>query len=202
MYCIAKKMVTQLGMSEVLGPRSFGTGHGEVFLGRDFSSSQDYSDQTATMIDSEIHSIIDEAYTRAKSILTEYSEKLNFISEFLLKNEIMDGEQFEAAMSGEPTFEELEEMTEAKKRRSREENEEKRRQEAIAERKRREEEEERMRQAQNPMADFSVKVDEPEQEATEDVESNSENTETALPEEDTQESNEEATSNETDSDKQ
>ena len=146
---IAKKMVTQLGMSTVLGPRCFGTGQGEVFLGRDFSSSQDYSDQTATLIDSEIHAIIDEAYTRAKTILTEKMDKLNFVSEFLLKNEIMDGEQFAAAMDGNPTFEELEEMTEAKKRRSREENEEKRRAEAIAERKRREEEEERMRQAQN-----------------------------------------------------
>ena len=146
---IAKKMVTQLGMSTVLGPRCFGTGQGEVFLGRDFSSSQDYSDQTATLIDSEIHAIIDEAYTRAKTILTEKMDKLNFVSEFLLKNEIMDGEQFAAAMDGNPTFEELEEMTEAKKRRSREENEEKRRAEAIAERQRREEEEERMRQAQN-----------------------------------------------------
>ena len=176
---IAKKMVTQLGMSDVLGPRCFGTGHGEVFLGRDFSSSQDYSDQTATMIDSEIHAIIEEAYTRAKNILTEQMDKLNFISEFLLKNEIMDGEQFEAAMNGNPTFEELEEMTEAKKRRSREENEEKRRQEAISERKRREEEEERLRQAQDPMANFSVRVEESEQESLEDAEDIDEN----LPEE-------------------
>ena len=66
-------------------------------------------------------------------------DKLNFIAEFLLKNEIMDGEQFTAAMEGTPTFEELEEMTEAKKRRSREENEERRRKEA-AEKKHKEEE--------------------------------------------------------------
>jgi hypothetical protein len=58
-------------------------------------------------------------------------DKLHFISEFLLKNEIMDGEQFKAAMEGTPTFEELEEMTEAKKRRSREENDERRRQEDL-----------------------------------------------------------------------
>ncbi len=124
---IAKKMVTQLGMSDVLGLRAFGSGHGEVFLGKDFSSSQDYSDDTASKIDNEIHDIISEAYARAKQILTENIDKLHFIAEFLLRNEIMDGEQFEAAMSGSPTFEELEEMTEAKKRRSREENEEKRR---------------------------------------------------------------------------
>ncbi len=124
---IAKKMVTQLGMSDVLGLRAFGSGHGEVFLGRDFSSSQDYSDDTAAKIDNEIHDIISEAYDRAKQILTENIDKLHFIAEFLLRNEIMDGEQFEAAMSGTPTFEELEEMTEAKKRKSREENEERRR---------------------------------------------------------------------------
>jgi len=123
---IAKKMVTQLGMSDVLGLRAFGSGHSEVFLGRDFSSSQDYSDETAAKIDAEIHSIITEAYNNAKRILNENLVKLHFIAEFLLKNEIMDGEQFKAAMEGNPTFEELEEMTEAKKRRSREENDRKR----------------------------------------------------------------------------
>ena len=124
---IAKKMVTQLGMSDVLGLRAFGSGHGEVFLGRDFSSSQDYSDDTAAKIDNEIHAIITEAYDNAKRILTENMSKLHFIAEFLMRNEIMDGEQFAAAMEGTPTFEELEEMTEAKKRKSREENDERRR---------------------------------------------------------------------------
>ena len=162
---IAKKMVTQLGMSEVLGPRSFGSDHGEVFLGRDFSSSQDYSDNTAATIDAEIHTIIQEAYDRAKEILTEKMEKLHFVAEFLLKNEIMDGEQFAVAMDGDPTFEELEEMTEAKQRRSREENEERRRKEAIEERRRREEAEERIRQAQgettaNPFG-FDIRPNDP-----------------------------------------
>ena len=68
---IAKKMVTQLGMSDVLGLRAFGSGQGEVFLGRDFSSSQDYSDDTAAKIDSEIHAIISNAYAVSKQILTE-----------------------------------------------------------------------------------------------------------------------------------
>ena len=121
---IAKKMVTQLGMSEILGPRSFGSDHGEVFLGRDFSSSQDYSEEIAAKIDSEIHAIISESYEKAKALLRANIGKLHFISEFLLKNEIMDGEQFKKAMDEETTFEELEEMTEAKKRRSREENDE------------------------------------------------------------------------------
>ena len=138
---IAKKMVTQLGMSDALGLRAFGSGQGEVFLGRDFSSSQDYSDETATKIDNEIHDIISEAYETAKRILTQYMSKMHFIAEFLVKNEIMDGEQFVAAMNGNPTFEELEEMTEAKKRKSREENEQRRKQQAEAERRRKEAEE-------------------------------------------------------------
>ena len=125
---IAKKMVTQLGMSTVLGLRAFGNTHSEVFLGRDFSSSQDYSDETAAKIDNEIHAIISEAYANAKQILVDNMDKLHFIAEFLLKNEIMDGEQFSAAMDGDPTFEELEEMTEAKKRKSRQENDERRKQ--------------------------------------------------------------------------
>ncbi len=123
---IAKKMITQLGMSDVLGLRAFGNAHEEVFLGRDFSSSQDYSDETAAKIDAEIHAIITDAYNRAKQILTDNMDKLHFIAEFLIRNEIMDGEQFTAAMEGTPTFEELEEMTQAKKRKSREENEERR----------------------------------------------------------------------------
>ena len=135
---IAKKMVTQLGMSTVLGPRSFGTGHSEVFLGRDFSSSQDYSEEIAAKIDSEIHEIIEEAYNKAKDILRANESKLHFISEFLLKHEIMDGEQFEAAMEGNVTFEDLEEMTESKKRRSREENDEKIRLEKEKERREKE----------------------------------------------------------------
>ena len=145
---IAKKMVTQFGMSELLGPRNFGAEHGEVFLGRDFSHSKDYSEETAAKIDSEIQKIIGEAYENAKRILNENIEKLHFISEFLLKNEVMDGEQFEAAMNGTPTFEELEEMTEAKKRRSREENDERRRRQAIEAQKRKEEEEKAKQAAQ------------------------------------------------------
>ena len=136
---IAKNMVTRLGMSDVLGPRAFGNGQSEVFLGRDFSSSQDYSDATATAIDNEIHTLIMDAYNRAKQILTDNIDKLHFIAEFLVRNEIMDGEQFKAAMEGNPTFEELEEMTEAKRRKSRRENEEKRQREAEEARRREEE---------------------------------------------------------------
>jgi len=131
----------------VLGLRAFGSDHGEVFLGRDFASSQDYSDETAAKIDAEIHAIITKAYDRAKQILNDNIDKLHFIAEFLVKNEIMDGEQFKAAMEGTPTFEELEEMTQAKQRKSREENEERRRKQEE-ERRIREEEEKKAAEAE------------------------------------------------------
>ena len=149
---IAKQMVTKLGMSDLLGLRAFGNDHGEVFLGRDFSSSQDYSDDTASKIDSEIHKIISEAYDNAKRILTENMDKLHFVAEFLVRNEVMDGEQFAAAMDGNPTFEELEEMTEAKKRKSREENDRRRAELLAEERKRKEEEEKARKEAEEKTA--------------------------------------------------
>jgi cell division protease FtsH len=145
---IAKQMVTKLGMSDVLGLRAFGNDHSEVFLGRDFSSSQDYSDETASKIDAEIHTIISEAYATAKKLLTDNIAKLHFISEFLVKNEVMDAEQFAAAMDGDPTFEDLEEMTEAKKRKSREENDRRRAEMQAEERKRREAEEKARRESE------------------------------------------------------
>ena len=152
---IAKNMVTKLGMSDLLGLRAFGNDHGEVFLGRDFSSSQDYSDDTAAKIDAEIHDIIASAYENAKRILTENIEKLHFVAEFLMRNEIMDGEQFAAAMNGDPSFEELEEMTEAKKRKSREENDRRRAELIAEERKRKEEEEQARKRAEEKAANVN-----------------------------------------------
>ncbi len=119
----AKNMVTRLGMSDILGPRCFGNDQGEVFLGRDFSSSQDYSEEVAAKIDSEIHAIISEAYNKAKDILTGDIAKLHFIAEYLVKHEIMDGDQFKAVMeSAEPSMEEIEAIAEAKKQKSLEDN--------------------------------------------------------------------------------
>ncbi len=116
---IAKKMVTQLGMSDILGPRCFGTGQEEVFLGRDFSSQQDYSDATAAKIDAEIHEIIREAYNKAISLLQEHMDKLHFLADYLVKHEIMDGDQFRTVMEKDaPTVEEIEEIAAEKKRRS------------------------------------------------------------------------------------
>ena len=138
---IARKMVMQLGMSE-LGPILYGSGHSEseVFLGRDFGSSRNFSEDVAAKIDRQINKIITDSYDEAKRLLTENISKLHFIAEFLVKNEVMDGAQFERAMTEDGvTFEELEAMTAEKRRRSNEENEARKRQ--IEENERRREEE-------------------------------------------------------------
>ena len=122
---IARQMVTQLGMSDVLGPVTYGTGESEVFLGRDFSADKNYSEEVAGKIDEEIKALIDDGYQTAMRILTENREKLNFIAEYLLMHETMDGDQFEAAMDRGATAAELEEMAKEKEERSRKENEEK-----------------------------------------------------------------------------
>ena len=158
---IARRMVTQLGMSKALGPIRYGSGHGgDVFLGRDFSSTQDYSDATAALIDAEVKSIVDEAYELAKTILTEHADKLKFVAEYLLSHEIMDGDQFKAAMeSDEPTVEALEAIAEEKAKRSREANEEReRRNREEAERLRAEEE--AAGQAQENVSDVGDPFDE------------------------------------------
>lgn len=141
---VARKMVTVYGMSEELGTIHFGSQHGqnEVFLGRDFGATPNYSDETAAKIDREIKKIVDEAYNLATELLTKYREKLDFITEFLLRNEIMDDEQFALAMEEGTTMEEVEALVTEKKKRSEEENKrraleiEKAKKEAEEERKR------------------------------------------------------------------
>ncbi len=116
---IARKMVTAYGMSDKLGPIVYGTGHEEVFLGRDFSSTPNYSEKIASIIDEEVRRIIDEAYARATEFVKNNSNKVDRIADFLIKNEVMTEEQFEAVMSGEPSDEELFAIAEAKKQKTR-----------------------------------------------------------------------------------
>ncbi len=122
---IARKMVTRYGMSDKLGTVLYCSEHSsdEVFLGRDFSSGQNYSDKTAAEIDDEIRSIISSAYKKCEAILTEHIDKLHFVADFLLKNESMDDEQFRAAMDMEnPTIESIEEIANERQKKSDEEN--------------------------------------------------------------------------------
>ena len=115
----ARKMVTKLGMSDVIGNVHFGSDNSsdEVFLGRDFSAERDYSDETAAIIDREVKRIIDEAYANAKRILSENRERLDFIADFLVKHETMDDVQFKAYMDENASEEEILKLTEEKQRR-------------------------------------------------------------------------------------
>ncbi len=97
----SKQMVMRFGMSEKLGPRVFGHDHGQPFLGREFSSEPDYSDEIAREIDLEIRRIVESAHTVARDILTEHRESLNRISEILLKRETIERDQFVALLSGD-----------------------------------------------------------------------------------------------------
>jgi cell division protease FtsH len=91
---IARKMVTEYGMSEKLGPLQFGQGSGgQVFLGRDFNNDQNYSDAIAYEIDLEVQRIIKESYERARVLLTENRDKLNLIATTLLEVETLNAEQ-------------------------------------------------------------------------------------------------------------
>ena len=120
---LARNMIMQYGMSEKLGPIVYGTGHTEVFLGKEFSNARNYSEKIAAMIDDETMEIISHAYTKAEKILVEDIEKLHFVAGFLVKNEIMDAEQFEAAISMEDvTEEDLLQIKDEKTKKSKEEN--------------------------------------------------------------------------------
>ncbi len=96
----AKQMVMRFGMSEKLGPRVFGHDHGQPFLGREFSSEPDYSDEIAREIDDEIRRIVEMAHVQAKNILTEKRDSLQKLSEILIKRETIEKEQFEALLEG------------------------------------------------------------------------------------------------------
>lgn len=123
---IARKMVTTYGMSDTLGPIVFGTGHDEVFLGKDYSTQRNYSEEIASKIDSEIHRIITEAYGTAKKILGENMDKLNLIVEYLMAYEIMDEDQFNAVFADLCNMETLEKIREDKDERVRAANEKRR----------------------------------------------------------------------------
>ncbi len=98
---IARKMVTKYGMSEKLGPIDFSSSHDEVFLGRDFANTNQLSQETASLIDSEIRGFIDQAYQRCEQILRDNMDILHRLAAFLLENETMDNGQLEAIYNGQ-----------------------------------------------------------------------------------------------------
>ncbi len=92
---IARNMVTKYGMSSKIGTVMFGGGQGEVFLGRDFAQTKDYSEETAALIDEEVKRIIQTAYNRAVDILTEHMDKLHIVAGVLMEKEKIEGEEFD-----------------------------------------------------------------------------------------------------------
>lgn len=98
---IAKSMVTKYGMSERLGARTFGDQNNEVFIGLDYGHTVDYSQETAAVIDEEIHKIIDECYKRCTDILNSHRESLTKVAELLLEKEKIEGEEFDALFAAD-----------------------------------------------------------------------------------------------------
>lgn len=96
----ARKMVTKYGMSDKLGPITFGTGHDEVFLGKDYNSVRNYSENIAAQIDTEVEKIILDSYERCNKILTTHVDKLHLVAEYLIKNEKIDEQDFADLMAG------------------------------------------------------------------------------------------------------
>jgi cell division protease FtsH len=96
----AKQMVMRYGMSERLGPRVFGHDRSQPFLGREFSSEPDYSDEIAREIDDEIRRVVEEAHQTAKDILSDHREQMDHISKILLERETIDSSEFEQLLEG------------------------------------------------------------------------------------------------------
>jgi cell division protease FtsH len=96
----AKAMVMRYGMSDKLGPRVFGHDHTQPFLGREFSSEPDYGGDIAREIDNEIRRVVESAHQRAKDILTEHRDRLDTISEILIRRETIERAEFAALLDG------------------------------------------------------------------------------------------------------
>ena len=97
---MARAMVTQFGMSDLLGPRSYGNGGGAVFLGREIAEQRDYSEHYAQQIDDEVKRILQAAYQRAKGLLTERKEKMDELVQILIERETLNAEEFVEIVDG------------------------------------------------------------------------------------------------------
>ncbi len=98
---IARNMVTKYGMSDTLGPITFGSGHDEVFLGKDYGTVRNYSEEIAKEIDEEVNRIIMTAFKRCEALLKEHSDSLESLAQYLIKFEKINGSDFEKLMKGE-----------------------------------------------------------------------------------------------------
>jgi cell division protease FtsH len=106
---LARKMVCEWGMSDLLGPLTFGKKEEEIFLGREISQHRDYSENTAIMIDDEVRKIVNRGMERATKVLNENTDTLHRLSAALLEREILDSDEIDRIMKGEvlPPFEKI-----------------------------------------------------------------------------------------------
>ena len=98
---MARKMITEFGMSEKLGPLTFGHKMDSPFLGRDIIRDRNYSEEIAAAIDREVNTIVMSCYDKAKQILSENNEKLHRIALTLLERETLEGNELEQLLNGE-----------------------------------------------------------------------------------------------------
>ena len=98
---LARDMVTKYGMSDVIGPVSYSSGNHEVFLGRDYSSTKNYSDDVAFEIDKEISKIVSDGYKRCEDIISSHIDKLHVLSDYLIANEKIEADEFVKLMNGD-----------------------------------------------------------------------------------------------------
>ncbi len=99
---LARKMVCEWGMSDVMGPLAFGKKEEQIFLGREIAQHQDYSEDTAVMIDKEVRGMVQAAHDKAKAILVEHKDALLKMADELLTREVLDGDQVRRIVAGEP----------------------------------------------------------------------------------------------------
>lgn len=119
---VARQMVMKYGMSK-LGPIVFGSDNDNVFIGRDFASTKNYSEKYAAQIDDAISGIIADAYKTAEEVLKANVDKLKFTAEYLIKNETVSSEQFEAIMTTDASFDDLDNIVNDSIAKSKSENE-------------------------------------------------------------------------------
>jgi cell division protease FtsH len=93
---VARRMVTQYGMSDVLGPQTFGEKEELIFLGREIGEQRNYSEEVAEAIDREVRRLVEEAHIRAREILTTYRDKLTELARRLMEVETIDAGEFQA----------------------------------------------------------------------------------------------------------
>jgi cell division protease FtsH len=104
---LARAMVTQYGMSDKLGPLAYGDNEEEVFLGHSIARQQNLSDETQTIVDEEIHRIVDESFESARKIIADHIDDLHTIARGLLEYETLSGEEIKDLLKGKPPVREF-----------------------------------------------------------------------------------------------